>query len=345
MDYLKIYNSIIEKARRENKDGYLENHHIIPKCIGGTNSKENIVPLTLRQHYICHKLLLKIYPEEKSLKIAMFLICNSTLEAEKRFLEKNLEIKKDNSGFKNARLSYFLESEDKIRISSREYEYFKKLGVEARTGTKRTSEQIKNISEGTKQGMRRPDVVERWGVGAKNSKHYYNKITGEGFKWFEGDPDIDTTIFAWGRKPMSKEQKEKLKTVQKTRKTLFNKELDAMTSVFTDIIRYDKIPDTWKGEKITNSGKSFSNMNKKIKPIFKKIYYDLANEGIFVDYIFKKISKNRKVISFGVLVLTNEILKEYVFDKISEQEAYNALKKYVVENQSIIENKNKEMYY
>lgn len=39
---------------------YTEKHHIIPKSLGGDNSPENIVTLTAREHFICHRLLTKI---------------------------------------------------------------------------------------------------------------------------------------------------------------------------------------------------------------------------------------------------------------------------------------------
>ena len=37
-----------------------EYHHIVPKCLGGSNKKDNTVYLTDREHYICHRLLVKI---------------------------------------------------------------------------------------------------------------------------------------------------------------------------------------------------------------------------------------------------------------------------------------------
>jgi hypothetical protein len=40
--------------------GYTETHHIIPKSIGGTDHKDNLVKLTAREHFICHLLLPKI---------------------------------------------------------------------------------------------------------------------------------------------------------------------------------------------------------------------------------------------------------------------------------------------
>ena len=41
MDYLRIYNSLVERGKNRQLTGYTENHHIIPKCVGGTNDKYN----------------------------------------------------------------------------------------------------------------------------------------------------------------------------------------------------------------------------------------------------------------------------------------------------------------
>ena len=74
MDYKKIYNQIIERAKTRQLEGYVEKHHIIPKCLGGDDKKENIVQLTAREHFLCHKLLVEIYPKESKLKHALFLM-------------------------------------------------------------------------------------------------------------------------------------------------------------------------------------------------------------------------------------------------------------------------------
>ena len=62
MDYKKIHDQIIERAMNRNVTEYTENHHIIPKCLGGTNEASNLVKLTAREHFIIHKLLCEIYP-------------------------------------------------------------------------------------------------------------------------------------------------------------------------------------------------------------------------------------------------------------------------------------------
>lgn len=55
--YTKWYFSLIESRRTMSRDCFTEKHHIIPKCMGGTNDPTNLVSLTPREHYICHRLL------------------------------------------------------------------------------------------------------------------------------------------------------------------------------------------------------------------------------------------------------------------------------------------------
>jgi hypothetical protein len=58
--YTKWYNSIVSTAQQRNIDGYVEKHHILPKSLGGTNKKSNLVKLTAKEHYICHLLLTRM---------------------------------------------------------------------------------------------------------------------------------------------------------------------------------------------------------------------------------------------------------------------------------------------
>lgn len=76
MDYLKHYNLLISKAlSRTGLDGYSERHHIIPRCMGGTDEESNLVRLTASEHYIAHLLLVKIYPNQGKLIYAANMMC------------------------------------------------------------------------------------------------------------------------------------------------------------------------------------------------------------------------------------------------------------------------------
>jgi hypothetical protein len=59
--YTEIYYNLINTAKeRDEPPGVIERHHIIPKSLGGNNDNDNIVKLTAREHFICHRLLVKM---------------------------------------------------------------------------------------------------------------------------------------------------------------------------------------------------------------------------------------------------------------------------------------------
>lgn len=74
MEYIKIYDQIIKRAKTRQLEGYVEKHHIIPRCMGGSEDKENIVKLTAKEHFLCHILLCEIYPKNVKLWYSLFLM-------------------------------------------------------------------------------------------------------------------------------------------------------------------------------------------------------------------------------------------------------------------------------
>lgn len=68
MNYEKHYNLLIERARNRNLGTtYTEKHHVVPKCMGGNNSKSNLARLTPEEHYVAHQLLCKMFPHHSGL--------------------------------------------------------------------------------------------------------------------------------------------------------------------------------------------------------------------------------------------------------------------------------------
>lgn len=59
--YTKWYYNIIEAAKLSNFECYTENHHIVPRSLGGSDNESNLVKLTAKQHFICHLLLTKMF--------------------------------------------------------------------------------------------------------------------------------------------------------------------------------------------------------------------------------------------------------------------------------------------
>jgi hypothetical protein len=116
--YTKWYYSIINNAKTRNLVTYTERHHIIPKSLGGSNLKENIVKLTAREHFVCHLLLIKMTDGLSRYKM---------LSAITRF--------------KQARKYQYRE------LNSWEYQKIRECAIAARTGIKHSTEAKQKIKD------------------------------------------------------------------------------------------------------------------------------------------------------------------------------------------------------
>lgn len=71
MNYVAHYERLIARARGRAVRGYRERHHVLPRCMGGTNDRSNLVDLTGREHYVAHQLLVKLHPGVPGLRYAL----------------------------------------------------------------------------------------------------------------------------------------------------------------------------------------------------------------------------------------------------------------------------------
>lgn len=80
MNYKKHYENLISKARNRSilKSEYSEVHHIIPKSLGGDDSKDNLISLFPEEHLVAHLLLVKIYPHNQKLIYAANMMTNGS---------------------------------------------------------------------------------------------------------------------------------------------------------------------------------------------------------------------------------------------------------------------------
>lgn len=64
--YTATYFKIIDSARQQKriKKNGVQSHHIVPKCIGGTDDPNNLVLLTYKEHRVCHCLLIKMVDDK-----------------------------------------------------------------------------------------------------------------------------------------------------------------------------------------------------------------------------------------------------------------------------------------
>lgn len=62
MDYARIYRDFIrDRMGKPEPEGYSEVHHILPRCLAGTDSHQNLIRLTPEDHFFAHLLLAKVH--------------------------------------------------------------------------------------------------------------------------------------------------------------------------------------------------------------------------------------------------------------------------------------------
>ena len=90
LTYLKIIEN--RKTNPLPKDVYTEKHHIIPKCMGGNNDKENLIKISGREHFILHWLLTKMVDGHYRYKmLEAFSIFSNNKNRNIRFTSRQIE--------------------------------------------------------------------------------------------------------------------------------------------------------------------------------------------------------------------------------------------------------------
>lgn len=138
MNYQRIHDTIISRALSENrskKDNYFEEHHILPKSLGGSNKKSNLVLLTTKEHFIVHRLLVEMYPKgsyewQKMVYAASFFLASS-------------------------------KHHSRVQVSGKFYEQIKKTLSEIKSGIPRSEETIAKIKATKAKNPRKVSEEEK----------------------------------------------------------------------------------------------------------------------------------------------------------------------------------------
>ncbi len=139
MNWQKIHDQIIDRAKDRKLNEYSENHHIKPRCLGGTDDSENLVRLTAREHFIIHKILCLIYPNENRLHWAAFMMSSCFGNSNQ---SRNYRI--SSSEYQRLKENLKLSEETKEKISN------SKKGQRSRLGIKLSNESKEKISKSRK---------------------------------------------------------------------------------------------------------------------------------------------------------------------------------------------------
>jgi hypothetical protein len=230
--YTRWYYNIISNAqnqlRKKGTEEYYESHHIIPRSLGGSNEKCNLVLLTAKEHFLCHILLSKMCVGNFKYKMfhALWSMCHTEkgYKISSRFYQYIKEnrthsetTRKKISNHRRGKPSSF-----KGRLHTEES---KKKMSESQTGKIRSDEVKKKMaeikkgsipwnkdkkhSEETKTKMSNSSSKSRpWQVGRKHSEEAKKKMSKSSngqIAWNKGKKHSEET-----RKKMSEAQQKRL---------------------------------------------------------------------------------------------------------------------------------------
>lgn len=88
--YMSFYISLINKYKNIDSNSlagkYTEEHHILPRCMGGSDEPDNLIKLPLKAHITAHYLLANIYPENYKLGATLVIFSgNRVKDIQKEF--------------------------------------------------------------------------------------------------------------------------------------------------------------------------------------------------------------------------------------------------------------------
>jgi hypothetical protein len=93
--YKKRYDRLVEHYRTHiPNEIFCEKHHIVPLCLGGIDSIENIILIPARAHFICHYLLHKAYPNHSGLAHAFAMMAVNNPNQNRQFSSRMYEASK-----------------------------------------------------------------------------------------------------------------------------------------------------------------------------------------------------------------------------------------------------------
>lgn len=225
MTYSEFINNIIETRGRTMDVDEKERHHVLPKCLGGSNDPNNLIDLTLEEHFIAHKLLTEENPESKPLAYAFRRMSNirrvgltRTIETPEEYREARLENKRQTV---KTHYGQELREETKRKISA------------SNTGKKRTKE----MNEANRQRqLEYLKTHENPYKGRKHSAEARAKMS----KAHEGRD------YSYLRKPIPPEEKER--RIKKFRETYFSKSDEERSEIVAKRLANRKQTKYWQGK-------------------------------------------------------------------------------------------------
>lgn len=241
MSYKEFIDNILNtRGRFACGDEYKERHHIIPRCMGGTNDKNNLIDLYAREHFEAHRLLALENKNEKGLQYAWFAMAHLKTTHQDRY-----------------ELSPEEYEEAKVSVSKIQSEYQKK-----RMSSTELRERISDTLKGRYIGDKNPNY------GRHHSEEAKEKISKSNKGRFAGNKNYFYGVHMCGKhnpfygKHHSEEAKRKMSEKRKGHCYMS----DELKKRFSEM---------YKGEGNPNYGKHHSEKSrKKISNSTKKLWQD-----------------------------------------------------------------------
>lgn len=118
LTYKQFIDNILQThGRFDCGEEYHERHHILPKCMGGTNDEENLIDLFAREHYIAHKLLALENPHNEKLNYAFWCMSHLSDKNQERYVVTSEEYEQARIIFSSLRKNAKVSEETRRKMS------------------------------------------------------------------------------------------------------------------------------------------------------------------------------------------------------------------------------------
>jgi len=179
MNYKSIYDNIVirgldRKFSWKKSDEYFERHHIIPRCMGGSNKRSNLVMLTAKEHFVCHHLLWMMNRTNKGLTLGFHKMRSANKKQHERtFSLTAKEYSKLRSDLSNAFKGRIISDETKAKISASQklrYSLFTDNEMKDLYKDRFSSNETRSKMSNSAQGKKHTWNNKKGSIGSSNPK-------------------------------------------------------------------------------------------------------------------------------------------------------------------------------
>lgn len=193
--YYSWYKSLVNKYTLYDSDSnYTENHHILPKSLGGSNDDQNIIFVPARVHYVLHHILIKFTKSNDKVKMCFAL--HSFFNLKNRYQKRENIIsrlssskiyklcKEELSNYRKDNLNYF-KNEIYILKNKKTNHIFEGTRKELRDLTGLTHQELSNLITNKNK------CLKGWGIKLNDNTFSFEKPRAPQAKSYKICPHCD----------------------------------------------------------------------------------------------------------------------------------------------------------